>query len=246
MVGHDELVRRFAARCFSENWPVVLGVAEAIRSQGRVVPQVSDVQVVEEFFKAHVPVAVWESALGYADAVVEEWEVAAGGVSQREKARRSRTALTALLEGDSSALMQQGAHGGLENAQMELMAAKAAVSQTKDHRQRAEAEAKVAKAQARVQEHQDKARARRLAALMVVLGREYSLAEEYEQVVALADGCVDPDDARGDDQQHGEDEADQDVAAFISGEVPTLEKQSEGDGSAAKMQGSILPKFLKK
>ncbi|WPF66680.1 MULTISPECIES: hypothetical protein [unclassified Corynebacterium] len=70
-----------------------------------------DVQVVEEFFKAHVPVAVWESALGYADAVVEEWEVAAGGVSQREKARRSRTVLTALLEGDSSALMQQG---GLE------------------------------------------------------------------------------------------------------------------------------------
>ncbi|MGV0438075.1 hypothetical protein ACUY2L_02625 [Corynebacterium mastitidis] len=62
MVNADVLVRRFAARVFGENWPVVLGVAEVIRSRGVAVPQVGDVQAVDEYFKAHVPVAVWEAA----------------------------------------------------------------------------------------------------------------------------------------------------------------------------------------
>ncbi|MGV0340736.1 hypothetical protein [Corynebacterium mastitidis] len=248
MVNADVLVRRFAARVFGENWPVVLGVAEVIRSRGVAVPQVGDVQAVDEYFKAHVPVAVWEAAQGYADAVVEEWEVASGALSQRSRAQRSKTALTALLQGDQSVLLQQQARGGVESAQMDLMMAQAAVGQAKDQRQRAEAEAKVAKARARVQEHQDKAQARRLAALVVVLGREYSLADEYEKIVGLvgpeADGDAHVDrEAAPDNDEDNQDE----VAGGVLQHGAGGQVQGDGDREVPRVSKSpILPKFLKK
>ncbi|MGV0436336.1 hypothetical protein ACUY2R_05095 [Corynebacterium mastitidis] len=246
--NENVLVRKFAARCFGENWPVVLGVAEAIRQRAVAVPQVGDVQAVEEYFKAHVPVATWESAQKYADAVIEEWEVATGALSQREKAQRSKAALAALLDGDQSVLLQQQAYGGVEGAQAGLMMAQAAVQQAKDHRQRADAEAKVAKAQGKLLENQEKIRARRLAALMVVLGPEYSLPEEYEKVAGLA-VSTEKDKAATKPEASQESEAPRQDAATAPTlkEAPVEKKSSENAGEMPKVSKSpILPKFLKK
>lgn len=226
------LAQRFAARCLSENWGVVLGVAEAIRSRGVSIPQAKDAEAVEEYFKAHVPVAVWETAQGYVDAVVEEWNVAAGGLSARDKQGKAKDALSALLSGDQAALVSHYGHSGVEGAQMAVMQAQAAVEQAKDQRQRAEAQSRLEKAQKRCEDAQQADRGRRLAALMIILGPDYSLAGEYDAVEQVARAVMDSDEATGRD---GEGDKEGDDADFDHGqEAPKVAKSP------------ILPKFLKK
>ncbi|MGV0438344.1 hypothetical protein ACUY2L_04060 [Corynebacterium mastitidis] len=220
-------------------------MAEAIRQRAVAVPQVGDVQAVEEYFKAHVPVATWESAQGYPDAVVEEWEVAAGALSLREKMQQSRSALTSLANGDQSALLRQQAQGGELGSLADLLQAQAAVEKAKDHRQRAAAEKRLNEVKTRLQAQQGKANRRRLAALMVILGPEYSLPEEYEKVAGLA-VSTEKDKAADKPEASQESEAPRQDAATSSTlpEALVEKKPSENAGEVSK--SPILPKFLKK
>lgn len=246
--NENMLVRKFVARCFGENWPVVLGVAEAIRHRAVAVPQVGDVQAVEEYSKAHAPVAIWEAAQGYADAVVEEWEVAAGALSLREKMQQNRSALTSLANGDQSALLRQQAQGGELGSLADLFQAQAAVQQAKDHRQRAAAENKLNEVKKKLQAQQDKANRRRLAALMVILGPEYSLPEEYEKIAGLAVSTEkDKAATKPEASKPGEAPRQDAATAPTLKEAPVEKKPSENAGEMPKVSKSpILPKFLKK
>lgn len=199
----DVLLRQYAVRRLGENWPVVLMVAEAIRSKGVAMPRVDDPQLVMEFCNENIPAGKMERAKAHGQAILDEWQRAAGEPTQAEIAAQAQKRLAQALSGGNDPMTtpgqmvmgtpEQQAQQQLIQEQMQYQQAQQQLEAAKDQREAAAAQKAVSKAQAAVAKAQQKLeqiqggkQANQLAAVVVALGKENTPAGVYEQVVSGA------------------------------------------------------------